>query len=134
MNDGRARHFLAEAAGTASPFALALAEAPAPFAARVVLAGDSSRRRRGLLGRDGLDDDEALVIAPTQGVHTFGMRFPIDIVFADRHGRVLRVATHVPPNRVRVSWRAFAAVELGSGRSAVAGVFPGMRIEVRLDT
>ena len=51
------------------------------------VAVDSATRKKGLLGRDGLADGSGLVIAPTNAVHTFFMRFPIDIVFVTRAGR-----------------------------------------------
>ena len=47
-------------------------------------------RRKGLLGRSGLADDEGLWI-PTSSIHMFGMRFAIDVVYADREGRVLKL-------------------------------------------
>ena len=56
-------------------------------------------RLLGLIGRKRLERGEALWL-PANGVHTFGMRFPIDIVVLDRTGRVLRVAPCVPPNRI----------------------------------
>jgi uncharacterized membrane protein (UPF0127 family) len=54
------------------------------------VAADRSARRRGLLGRDSLDG--ALVLRPCRQVHTLGMRFPIDVVWCDRTGRVLRIS------------------------------------------
>ncbi len=59
---------------------------------------DSRRsRRRGLLGRDGADG--ALLLPRTRSIHTFGMRFPIDVAFCDDDLTVLRVMT-VPPCRL----------------------------------
>lgn len=81
-----------------------------------------------MLGRSGLAASEALVIAPTQGIHTFGMRFPIDVVFVARDGTVVAIATDVPPRRVRFAWRAFAAVELRGGACAAVGLSPGDRL------
>jgi uncharacterized membrane protein (UPF0127 family) len=76
---------------------------------------DSSRRRAGLLGRDSLPARQGLVIAPSQGVHTFGMRFPIDIVALDRWGRVVKYRQAVGPRRIVLALRAFAFVELAAG-------------------
>jgi uncharacterized membrane protein (UPF0127 family) len=76
---------------------------------------DSADRRRGLLGRDGLEPGQALVIAPTNLVHTFSMRFAIDILFASRDGRVVKIARAVPPRRISGSFGAFAVVELAAG-------------------
>lgn len=129
MTRGRtAPHFLTGVVDSPAPFVLACDGAPGPLVRAAHLAGDSRSRRRGLLGRTTLADDEALVIAPTQGVHTFGMHFAVDVVFLDRTGQVLKVAPVVRPNRIRVCWRAFAALEIGAGRSAAAGVCPGVRI------
>ena len=66
---------------------------------RLELALDSATRRKGLLGRDGLEEGTGLVIAPSNSVHTFFMRFPIDIVFLHRSGRVLKIRHRVPARR-----------------------------------
>lgn len=124
----RADHFLIDVVDAPGPFVLTLGEPARILAPTTTLAGSSESRRRGLLGRQALDDEEALVVAPTQAIHTFGMRFPIDVVFVDRRGLVLRVAPAVPRNRIRVSWRAFAAIELAAGRCAAVGVVAGLRI------
>jgi uncharacterized protein len=62
----------------------------------------------------------ALLIRHCRSVHTFGMRFPIDIVFLDERGAVLRVDRQVPRRRVRACRRAFAVLETRAGE---AGVF-----------
>ena len=53
------------------------------------VAGSRSDRRRGLRGRDGIDG--ALVITSCRWVHTFGMRFPIDVAFVDDNGVVIKI-------------------------------------------
>ncbi len=121
-------HFLDAVVASTAPFTLRLRRTGAPLA-RARLAGSSTARRRGLLGREALDTDEGLVIAPTQGIHTFGMRFALDVVFVDRAGVVVRLAAAVPPRRIRLAWRAFAAIEIGAGRAAAAGVVPGDRLD-----
>jgi uncharacterized membrane protein (UPF0127 family) len=95
---------------------------------RVHAAVDSASRKRGLLGRTGLDDT-ALVIAPCNAVHTFFMRFPIDVLFVDRHGRVLRVAREVPPWRLAAAWRAFAVIELAA--AAAGDITVGDQVGLR---
>src|SRR5918993_4492228 len=84
------------------------------LAARVQGAFESAARRRGLLGRNELVD-EALVIAPCNAVHTFFMRFPIDILFVDRTGTIVRMSRNVRPWRIAAGWRAFATIELPAG-------------------
>jgi uncharacterized membrane protein (UPF0127 family) len=76
---------------------------------------DSVSRRRGLLGRDGMPEGSALIIAPCQAIHTFRMRFAIDIVFVNRHGLILKVRRGVKPGRLTGSLAAFAVIELPAG-------------------
>jgi uncharacterized membrane protein (UPF0127 family) len=101
-----------------------------PVATQVETAFSSSDRRRGLLGRDGLSAGQALVIAPTNLVHTFSMRFAIDILFVARDGRVLKVRQAVPPRRIAGSLGGFAVVELAAGESARSGTQAGDILEV----
>jgi uncharacterized membrane protein (UPF0127 family) len=89
------------------------------MASRVELAVDSQSRRRGLLGRDGLDEGAALIIAPSSAIHTFSMRFAIDVVFVARDGRVLKTYAAVGPRRIAFSLGAFAVIELPAG--AISG-------------
>lgn len=84
-------------------------------AAQLLTAFDSASRRQGLLGRDGLPPDSALIIAPSNAVHTFFMRFAIDIAFVRRDGRVIKVRSAVRPYRLAASLRAFAVIELPAG-------------------
>jgi uncharacterized membrane protein (UPF0127 family) len=101
-----------------------------PIATTIETAFESADRKRGLLGRDGLASGQALVIAPTNLVHTFAMRFPIDILFMARDGRVLKVRRAVPPRRIVGSWSAFAVVELAAGQADASDTRPGDSIEV----
>lgn len=101
-----------------------------PLATTVEAAFASADRNRGLLGRDNLPDGYALVIAPTFLVHTFGMRFAIDIVFVARDGRVVKVRRAVPPRRIAGALGAFAVVEMAAGQVEVSGTGAGDVIEV----
>ena len=76
---------------------------------------DSPTRNRGLLGRSGLADGQALILAPCSSIHTFFMQFAIDVAFVDRDGRVLRVRQAMGPWRIQIAFRAFAVVEFASG-------------------
>jgi uncharacterized protein len=87
-------------------------------------------RMRGLLGRRGLESGEGLLLRPASSVHTFFMRFPIDVVFVDRCGEVLKVAAAVPPWRAVGCRGAKAVVELAAGEAAHRGVHPGTRLAV----
>lgn len=83
----------------------------------------------GLLGRASLGEGEGLWIEPCDSIHTFFMRFSIDVAFVDRRGTVLRRLDAVPPWRAtRLHPRAAACVELAAGTLAKAGVEPGHRL------
>jgi uncharacterized membrane protein (UPF0127 family) len=94
---------------------------------------DSATRNKGLLGRDGLTPGAALVIAPTNAIHTFGMRFPIDVVFAARDGRVLKIRPRLPRGRIALAWGGFAVIEMAAGEAARAGLLRGDVLELRRD-
>jgi uncharacterized protein len=100
------------------------------LAERIEIAGDSASRRKGLLGRDRLEPGCAVVIAPSQGVHTFGMRFAIDIVAVARDGSVVKIRSHVPPRRIVMAWSAFAIIELNAGSAAAVQLQVGDRLRV----
>ncbi|MFN8034400.1 MAG: DUF192 domain-containing protein [Acidimicrobiia bacterium] len=93
------------------------------------LAVSRSARRRGLIGRERLDG--ALVLRPCRQVHTFGVRFPIDVAFCDRFGRVLRVTT-VQRRRVSAPVRDSAmAIEAAAGAFERWRLRPGDVVEVK---
>lgn len=86
------------------------------LATDVSWANSPRARLKGLLGSHVLAEGRALVIVPARQVHTFGMRYPIDVVFCDREWRVLRLIRRLPPRRV-TRWvrRARYVVELPAG-------------------
>lgn len=98
------------------------------------IAGDSASRTRGLLGRDGLPEGTALVLAPCWAVHTFGMRFPIDIIYAARDGRIVKLSRNVRPWRMSAAPRAFATIEMATGAIDRARLARGVRLVVRPKT
>jgi uncharacterized membrane protein (UPF0127 family) len=110
------------------PFALQNSRNRRIIADRVETAFDSDTRKKGLMGRHSLAAGSALVIAPSNSVHTFFMRFPIDLLFVGRDGEVLKVRHSVQPWRLAGAWRAFAVVELPAGTAESAEVQPGDRL------
>ena len=94
------------------------------------LASDSRARNRGLLGRSGIAPGAVMIIAPCNAIHTFFMRFTIDIVFVDRQGQVLKVYPSVHPWRVRAAISAFAALELASGSIDLVKIAAGDRLAI----
>jgi uncharacterized protein len=88
---------------------------------------------RGLLGRPGLGPGEGMLIERTGSVHTFFMRFPIDVVFLDRQRTVVRVAANLRPWRVAAARRARAVVELPAGAAGALGLAAGAQLVVEGD-
>jgi len=82
-------------------------------------------RARGLLGRDGLEAGEGMLIDRAGSVHMFFMRFPIDVVFLDRDLKVVGVRHGLRPWQVAAARRAVAALELPAGAAAEAGIEEG---------
>ena len=76
---------------------------------------DAIRTAAGLLDRTALDPSTALVLAPCLMIHTAFMRFPIDVIFVDRAGRVVRIVQDLGPWRIAASFGAHATVELAAG-------------------
>ena len=89
-------------------------------------------RRRGLLGRDGIDG--ALLLDPARSVHTVGMRFPIDVAYCARTDSGLTVleTTCMPPYRVgRPRLAARCVIEAEAGAFERWRLGPGDPIEIR---
>lgn len=87
-------------------------------------------RMKGLLGRERLPEEGGLWIRPCNSVHTWFMRFAIDVVFLDREQRVVRIASALPPWRMtRIVWRASSVLELAAGAAARMGLKPGDSLE-----
>ena len=84
----------------------------------------------GLLGERGLSDGDGLLIVPSQGVHTWGMQFPIDIAVLDNDWNVMALRKTMGPFRVtRMFWKAAAVLELPSGVLDRTSTAVGDRIE-----
>ena len=126
-----ARHFLSPLlAARSSACTLVNARTGAVLATTLEPAVDSRSRRQGLLGRAFLSPTSALVLAPCNAVHTWFMKFPLDIVCVRRDGRVVKIARDVPPWRVVLSWSAFAVIEWRSGALAGCDIAPGDALRV----
>ena len=87
----------------------------------------------GLLNRRSLAENEGLLFMPGGSIHTFGMHFPIDIVFLDAHMTVLAVAPRVKP--WRFAWAPTGTcyvLELVADRAARAQLNPGVTMQLDL--
>ena len=102
------------------------------LADRAAVADTFWRRLRGLLGRDGLAAGEGLVIVPCTSVHMLGMRFPLDVLYLDRSGTVLKALPELQPGQFGpLVWRSHLAVELPAGSIAATGTEVGDRVELQ---
>jgi uncharacterized membrane protein (UPF0127 family) len=93
--------------------ALALRELPGGL--RVARAEKRPERMRGLAKLDAMPEHYALHIPRCRSVHTFTMRFPLDLIWLDRDGRPVRIDRAVPPNRMKLCLKARSVVEANAG-------------------
>lgn len=99
---------------------------------RGTLANTMMLRMVGLLGVKGLEPEAGLLIKPSSGVHTFGMRFPIDIVTLDRNNRVVGTWENIGPWQIRgLSLRTRSVLELPSGRIKECSIEAGDELVVK---
>jgi len=80
----------------------------------VAVADTAKDRMRGLLGRAGLERNDALLLRPCRSIHTFGMAFAIDVLFLDAHGRVVAIHRKVQKRRVLFNLRARQTLEMAA--------------------
>jgi uncharacterized membrane protein (UPF0127 family) len=66
----------------------------------VDLADTHLKSLRGLLGKRKLRNDEGLWMVPSQGIHTIGVLFPIDVIYLDAEQKVIHLVEHLPPFRI----------------------------------
>jgi uncharacterized membrane protein (UPF0127 family) len=105
---------------------LTTAGLPGPVPLEVARSARS--RRRGLLGRDGIEG--ALLLSPASSAHTLGMRFAIDVAYLDRELRVVAVRT-MPPGRIGLlRLRARHVLEAEAGAMERWGIRRGAQVTV----
>lgn len=101
------------------PTRLLLADGDTVVAEELRVARSVRGRMRGLLGRAQLVRGQGLLLSPCKQVHTFGMRYPIDVVFCDAAWQVTKVIRDMKPGRVsRIEWKARHTIELPRGAAA----------------
>src|SRR5471032_2915766 len=79
------------------------------------------KRMVGLLNRSGLEDGEGLLLDRCYGIHTFFMRFPIDVLFLDQSYTVLRAVAALRPFRTCIVKKAVYVLELPAGKIHATG-------------
>ena len=91
----------------------------------IEVADTSATRRTGLLGRKRLESGEGLWITPCESVHTWFMKFPIDLVYLDKRRKVRKVRHRVPPWRLSMCLQAHSILELPAGIAEQTGTAAG---------
>lgn len=88
-------------------------------------------RCKGLLGRESLPQGEGLMIRPCMAVHTFLMKFPIDVVFLDKENRVLKAVQNLQPHRLsNIVPLSAGVIELPAGTVQKTGTVAGNQIVI----
>ena len=95
------------------------------LADRAELADTSATRRTGLLKHERLEPGEGLWIVPCESVHTFFMKFPIDLVYLDKRRKVKKVRHAVPAWRLSACLLAHSVLELPAGTARQSGTVAG---------
>ena len=94
------------------------------------VADTSAKRRTGLLKHDRLEPDEGLWIVPCESVHTFFMKFPIDLVYLDKHHKVRKARSAVRPWRLSACLLAHSVLELPAGTVKQSGTQVGDELAI----
>ena len=91
----------------------------------IILANSSETRRTGLLKHTSLEPGHGLWIRPCEAIHTFFMKFPIDVVYIDKKLKVRKVRHSVGPWRFSGCLTAHSVIELPAGVIEATGTAPG---------
>ncbi|TLS35571.1 DUF192 domain-containing protein [Pseudalkalibacillus caeni] len=84
------------------------------------------KRFRGLMLKKSLQVEKGIAITPCNSIHMFFMRFPIDVLFLDKRGKVLKIVPHLKPWRIVPPIKnAHTAIELPQGTAERFGVYEG---------
>lgn len=82
----------------------------------VFIANTLFKRIKGLLGKKIFLPNQAIILDPCNSVHTFFMRFPIDVLFVDKNYKVIKIISQLNPNKVSpIYWHVSKVIELPSG-------------------
>lgn len=95
---------------------------------KLEIADSLINRTFGLMGRDGLQNDYGMWFEPCAGIHTFGMSFPLDVLFLNSDGVAIKAVSNLQPWRICGSFfRARVVIELAAGSIALHNIKVGKR-------
>lgn len=98
---------------------------------RITMADTLLTRLIGLAGRKGMDSGCGLLITPSSGIHTFGMRFAIDVVALSRTLQVTRLWHRLAPFRMTsVNFGVHSVLELPAGEIIKCGIAVGDQLDL----
>ncbi|MBC7233040.1 MAG: DUF192 domain-containing protein [Chloroflexi bacterium] len=96
------------------------------------IARDVRSRTRGLIGHAPLEPGQALLLPHSRWIHTFGMSFPIDVIYVDGKWRIVALTENLPPRRIdRPVLRAQGVIEMKAGEIRRLGLSVGEHLELR---
>jgi uncharacterized membrane protein (UPF0127 family) len=104
------------------------------LSSKAEVAYSAYRRMKGLIGRSAQKfvQGNGLWIVPSDGIHTIGMSFPIDVAYLDKEKRVIKTYHRLPPFRIgSLKFRAKSVLELPAGTLARTGTEVGDELEFR---
>jgi len=101
------------------------------LAARAQSADTSAERRTGLLKHTHLEPGDGLWIVPCESVHSFFMKFTIDVLYLDRKHRVKKLRREMAPWRVSACLTAHSVLELPAGTIVRTGTQAGDQLEIK---
>ena len=99
------------------------------IAEKVQIADTFFRRLKGLLGTDRLPLHCGLLISPCNSVHTFGMRYPITVLFIDEQDVVLKAVDWLKPGRIAWCFKSAYVIELPAGTADGAHITAGDKLQ-----
>lgn len=103
------------------------------LATKVRKADNFLTRLVGLLKRTHLGPEEALWLMPSKGIHTIGMKFPIDVVFLTKDNQVVGLMSGLPPYRISaIHFRGYSVLELPNGTIRKSRTELGDQFEISL--
>jgi len=86
------------------------------LAENAVIAGTPLKRMIGLLGYRQFEQGQALIIKPCNSIHTFFMRFAIDVIFVDSNNKITKIIHNMRPFRISAIYlNALFTIELPAG-------------------
>ena len=93
------------------------------------VADTSATRRTGLLKHEALRPGEGLWIVPCEAVHTFGMKFDIDVLYLNKAKKVVKLRERMPKRRISACFSAHSVLELPSGMASATATVSGDQLE-----